>query len=245
MINLYNADCLEKMKEIPAESIDMILCDLPYGVTRCEWDKNIDLKKLWNEYERIIKENGVICLFAQTKFYYELLNSNSKLFRYDLIWDKVLVSGFLNANRQPLRRHEQIAIFYKKQPKYNPQMGEGKPLHGKGTTTKIKKCNVYGKFNKLPDVRKGTTEKYPTSILRFPKLHSSQMLYPTEKPIELLEYLIKTYTDEGEVVLDNCMGSGTTGVACKNTNRNFIGIEINKNAFEIAKKRLNFKENRV
>ena len=210
MINLYNADCLEIMKEIPAESIDMILCDLPYGVTRCEWDKNIDLKKLWNEYERVIKENGVICLFAQTKFYYELLNSNPKLFRYDLIWDKVLVSGFLNANRQPLRRHEQIAIFYKKQPKYNPQMGEGKPLHGKGTTTKIKKCNVYGKFNKLPDVRKGTTEKYPTSILRFPKLHSSQMLYPTEKPIELLGYLIKTYTDEGEVVLDNCMGSGTS-----------------------------------
>ena len=115
MINLYNADCLEIMKEIPAESIDMILCDLPYGVTRCEWDKNIDLKKLWNEYERVIKENGVICLFAQTKFYYELLNSNPKLFRYDLIWDKVLVSGFLNANRQPLRRHEQIAIFYKKQ----------------------------------------------------------------------------------------------------------------------------------
>ncbi len=238
MINLYNADCLEIMKEIPAESIDMILCDLPYGVTRCEWDKNIDLKKLWNEYERVIKENGVICLFAQTKFYYELLNSNPKLFRYDLIWDKVLVSGFLNANRQPLRRHEQIAIFYKKSNLNTIHKWE-KESHcmEKEQRLKYKKCNVYGKFNKLPDVRKGTTEKYSTSILRFPKLHSSQMLYPTEKPIELLEYLIKTYTDEGEVVLDNCMGSGTTGVACKNTNRNFIGIEINKNAFEIAKKK--------
>ena len=246
MINLYNADCLEIMKEIPAESIDMILCDLPYGVTKCEWDKKIDLKKLWNNYERVIKDNGVICLFAQTKFYYELVDSNPKLFRYDLIWDKVLVSGFLNANRQPLRRHEQIAVFYKKQPKYNPQMGEGQPLHGKGKVlTKIKKSNVYGKYNNLSDDRKGTTEKYPTSILKVPRLNSSKMLYPTEKPIELLEYLIKTYTDEGEVVLDNCMGSGTTVVACKNTNRNFIGIEINKNAFEIAKKRLNFKENCV
>ena len=170
-----------------------ILCDLPYGVTKCEWDKKIDLKKLWNNYERVIKDNGVICLFAQTKFYYELVDSNPKLFRYDLIWDKVLVSGFLNANRQPLRRHEQIAVFYKKQPKYNPQMGEGQPLHGKGKVlTKIKKSNVYGKYNNLSDDRKGTTEKYPTSILKVPRLNSSKMLYPTEKPIELLEYLIKT-----------------------------------------------------
>ncbi len=240
MLSLYNGDCLELMKEIPAKSIDMILCDLPYGVTRCKWDKEIDLKQMWIQYERIIKDSGVICLFAQTKFFIKLVNSNEKLFRYDLVWDKVLVTGFLNANRQPLREHEQIAIFYKKQPTYNPQMGVGKPLHGKGNikSENIKKNNVYGKFYKTPDIRKGSTEKYPTSILRFQKLHSSKMIYPTEKPIKLLEYLIKTYTNENEIVLDNCMGSGTTGIACKNTNRNFIGMEINKDTFELAKKRL-------
>lgn len=201
MLNLYNADCLEKMKEIPAQTVDMILCDLPYGITRCKWDKKIDLKQMWVQYERIIKDNGVICLFAQTKFFYELIKSNEKLFRYDLIWDKVLVTGFLNANRQPLRQHEQIAIFYKKQPKYNPQMGKGKPLHGKGKieTPKIKKNNVYGTFYKTPDLRKGSIEKYPTSILQFQKLHSSQMVYPTEKPIQILEYLIKTYTNENRL----------------------------------------------
>lgn len=241
MLNLYNADCLELMKQIPAKSIDMILCDLPYGITRCEWDKEVDLNKLWEQYERIIKDNGVICLFAQTKFFIKLVNSNLKLFRYDLIWDKVLTTGFLNANRQPLRRHEQIAVFYKKQPKYNPQFSKGQPLHSKGNVNedKLKKNNkVYGIFYKVPDERKGSTEKYPTSILKFQKVVASKMLYPTEKPIELLEYLIKTYTDENDTVLDNCMGSGTTGVACKNTNRNFIGIEINKKTFEIAKKRL-------
>lgn len=241
MLSLYNGDCLELMKKIPAKSIDMILCDLPYGITRCKWDLEIDLEQLWIQYERIIKDNGVICLFAQTKFFIKLVNSNAKLFRYDLVWDKVLVTGFLNANRQPLRQHEQIAIFYKKQPTYNPQMGIGKPLHGKGKirSDNIKKNNVYGKFYKTPDIRKGSTEKYPTSILKFQRIHSSKMMYPTEKTINLLEYLIKTYTNENEIVLDNCMGSGTTGIACQNTNRNFIGIEINKETFELAKKRLN------
>ncbi|MDO5555833.1 MAG: site-specific DNA-methyltransferase [Clostridia bacterium] len=240
MQSLYNGDCLKIMKEFPDKTIDMILCDLPYGITHCKWDKQIDLESMWIEYERIIKDNGVICLFAQTKFFYELIKSNYKLYRYDLIWDKVLTTGFLNANRQPLRRHEQIAIFYKKQPKYNPQMGKGPPLHGKGNikTEKLKKNNVYGNFYKIPDLRKGSIEKYPTSILQFQRLHPSQMIYPTEKPVELLEYLIKTYTNKGDIVLDNCMGSGSTGKACKNTNRDFIGIEINPKTFEIAKNRL-------
>ncbi len=238
MIELYNADCLEKMKDLKDKSIDMILTDLPYGITHCIWDSEIDLDKMWKQYERIIKDTGVICLFSQTKFFIKLVNSNFKLYRYDLIWDKVLTSGFLNANRQPLRSHEQIAIFYKKQPKYRPQFKQGKPLHGKG----IKRTdtnNVYGKFDTTFDKRRGSTEKYPTSILKFSKLHPSQMIYPTEKPVELLEYLIKTYTDEGDTVLDSCMGSGSTGTACQNINRNFIGIEINRETFEIAKERIN------
>jgi len=238
MQSLYNGDCLKIMNKIPAKSIDMILTDLPYGITCCEWDKEIDLNLMWEQYERIIKDNGVICLFAQTKFFVKLVNSNEKLFRYDLVWDKVLVTGFFNANRQPLREHEQIAVFYKKQPKYNPQMGIGNPLHGKGKMKQIRKNNVYGKFEMSPDLRKGCTEKYPTSILRFKRVHPSKMIYPTEKPVELLEYLIKTYTDESDVILDSCMGSGTTGIAAKRTNRNFIGIEINKETFELAKKRI-------
>lgn len=218
------------------------------GITKCKWDNKIDLNNLWIEYERIIKEHGVICLFSQTKFFYELIKSNEKLFRYDLIWDKVLVTGFLNANRQPLRRHEQIAIFYKKQPKYNPQMGIGQPLHGNGKiniSEKTKNNNVYGEFKYLEDTRKGSTEKYPTSILKFKKLHSSKMLHPTEKPVSLLEYLIKTYTNEKDVVLDNCMGSGSTGIACLNTNRSFIGIELDKNTFEIAENRIESYEDSI
>ena len=218
------------------------------GITKCKWDNKIDLNNLWIEYERIIKEHGVICLFSQTKFFYELIKSNEKLFRYDLIWDKVLVTGFLNANRQPLRRHEQIAIFYKKQPKYNPQMGIGQPLHGNGKiniSEKTKNNNVYGEFKYLEDTRKGSTEKYPTSILKFKKLRSSKMLHPTEKPVSLLEYLIKTYTNEKDVVLDNCMGSGSTGIACLNTNRSFIGIELDKNTFEIAENRIESYEDSI
>lgn len=239
MLNLYNADCLEKMKEIPAKSIDLILCDLPYGLTMCKWDKKIDLKRLWEQYERIIKDNGVICLFGQTRFYNELVESNKKLFRYDLVWDKVLTTGFLNANRQPLRKHEQIAVFYKHQPKYNPPFKNEKVNYSKENVERRNK--VYRKCYIMPARKRKTKdeEKYPTSILQFKRVNSAQMLYPTEKPIELLEYLIKLYTDENDLVLDNCMGSGTTGVACKNTNRNFIGIEISKEAFQIAKNRLN------
>ena len=241
MINIRQGDCLELMKDIPDESIDMILCDLPYGTTQNKSDIIIPFDKLWNNYERIIKDNGAIVLFAQGVFYVDLINSNRKLFRYDLIWDKVLTSGFLNAKRMPLRQHEQIAVFYKKLPKYNPQFTSGKPLHSKGKTYKDKPIvnQNYGVFHTADDSRAGSTEKYPTSILKFQKPHPSISVHRTQKSVELLEWLINTYTDEGETVLDNCMGSGSTGVACVNTNRNFIGYELDEKYFEIAERKIN------
>lgn len=240
MIDLRQGDCLELMKDIPDKSIDMILCDLPYGVTQNKKDIALPFDKLWKQYKRIIKDNGAILLFAQGTFYIDLVNSNRKLFRYDLVWNKKLTSGFLNAKRMPLRQHEQIMVFYKKMPTYNPQFTKGKPLHGKGQNYKTSEIvnNNYGEFKQLEDVRKGCTDKYPTSILNFIKTHPSKAIHPTEKPIELLEYLIKTYTNENETVLDNCMGSGSTGVACLNTNRNFIGIELDEKYFNIAKERI-------
>lgn len=218
----------------------MILCDLPFGVTQNKKDIPLNLNQLWKQYNRIIKDNGCIALFAQGLFYVDLVNSNRKMFRYDLVWDKVLTTGFLNAKRMPLRRHEQVAIFYKRQPVYNPQMTAGNPLHGKGTSYKDKpiKNQNYGNFGVTDDLRKGSTEKYPTSIIKFPKPHPSAAKHPTEKSVDCCEWLIKTYTNEGETVLDNCMGVGTVGVACKQTNRNFIGIEIDKDYFEIAEKRI-------
>ena len=239
-IQIKRGDCLELMKEIPDKSIDMILCDLPYGTTQNKSDIIIPFDKLWNSYERIIKDNGAIVLFAQGVFYVDLVNSNRKLFRYDLIWDKVLTSGFLNAKRMPLRQHEQIAVFYKKLPKYNPQFTSGKPLHSKGKTYKDKPIvnQNYGVFHTADDSRAGSTEKYPTSILKFQKPHPSISVHRTQKSVELLEWLINTYTNAGETVLDNCMGSGSTGVACINTNRNFIGYELDEHYFQIAKERL-------
>ena len=240
MIDIKQGDCLELMKDIPDKSIDMILCDLPYGTTQNKSDIIIPFDKLWNSYERIIKDNGAIVLFAQGVFYVDLVNSNRKLFRYDLIWDKVLTSGFLNAKRMPLRQHEQIAVFYKKLPKYNPQFTSGKPLHSKGKTYKDKPIvnQNYGVFHTTDDSRAGSTKKYPTSILKFQKPHPSISVHRTQKSVELLKWLINTYTNEGETVLDNCMGSGSTGVACINTNRNFIGYELDEHYFQIAKERL-------
>lgn len=239
-INLYNGDCLSILPQIPDKSIDMICCDLPYGATQNKNDVVIPFNPLWKQYERIIKNEGAIVLFAQGLFYVDLVNSNRKLFRYDLVWDKVLTSGFLNAKRMPLRQHEQIAVFYKKLPIYNPQFSQGKPLHGKGVSylNKELKNQNYGIFYATKDIRKGTTEKYPTSILRFAKPHPSVAKHRTEKSVDCIEYLIKTYTNEGDLVLDNCMGSGSTGIACKRCNRDFIGIELDKTYFEIAKERI-------
>ena len=237
---LYRGDCLEIMQLLPDKSIDMILCDLPYGATNHPDDIRIPFEPLWKEYERVIKDNGAIVLFGQGTFYIDLVNSNRRLFRYDLVWDKQLTSGFLNANRMPLRRHEQIAVFYKKPPTYNPQFTLGKPLHGKGKSYLDKpiKNQNYGTFNATDDCRKGSTEKYPTSILQFTKPHPSVAKHRTEKSIDLLKWLINTYTNEHDVILDNCMGSGSTGVACRETNRTFVGIEINEKYFNVAKERI-------
>ena len=241
---LYKGDCLGLMKNIKDKSIDCIICDLPYGVTsKNKWDTIIPYEPLWKEYKRIIKDNGPIILFGQDKFTAKTMLSNEKMHRYNLIWNKVLTSGFLNAGRMPLREHEDIMIFYKKLPTYNPQFTEGKPLHGMGEKFKKVKNNNnnYNDFNSCNNPsanREGDTKKYPKSILTFPRPASSKMLHPTEKPVELLEYLIKTYSNENDVILDNCMGSGSTGVACLNTNRRFIGIELDEKYFNIAKNRL-------
>lgn len=236
MIDLKQGDCLEIMKDIPNESINLILCDLPYTTknrktTWNEWDKPIDIIKLWGQYNRIVKSDGVIVLFSNDLIGAELILSNKNLYKYKWIWEKESGTGFLNAKRMPLRNTEDILIFYKKQPTYNPQMRDGKPY-------KIKKgsrSNNYCNSDKIV-----TTEnlgnRYPITILKFNR--DKEKLHPTQKPINLLEYLIKTYTNENDTVLDNCMGSGSTGVACVNTNRNFIGIELDENYFNIAKERI-------
>lgn len=240
MIDLRQGDCLEVMKSIPDKSVDLILCDLPYGETKNKYDKPLPFKPLWEQYNRLIKDNGAIVLFGQGLFYIDLVNSNRKLYRYDLVWNKVLTTGFLNANKMPLRQHEQIAVFYKHLPVYHPQFTVGKPLHGRGTAYKTKECKNenYGKFEQPDDTRKGSTQKHPTSILQFAKPHPSVAQHRTEKSIALLEWIIKSYTDEGMVVMDNCMGSGTTGIACVNTCRNFIGIEIHPECFATAQERI-------
>lgn len=227
------------MKNISDKSVDMILCDLPYGVTHNKSDVIIPFEPLWEQYNRIIKDNGAIVLFAQGVFYIDLVNSNRKMFRYDLVWDKQLATGFLNANRMPLRKHEQIAVFYKKLPTYNPQFSIGEPSHSKGLLymSKQSKNSNYGEYNQVAD-RENSTQKYPTSILSVQKPHPSVAKHRTEKPIELLRYLIRTYTNENETVLDNCMGAGSTVISAILENRNAVGIEIDKTYFNVAKKRI-------
>ena len=235
MIDLRQGDCLELMKDIPNKSIDMILCDLPYGTTQNKWDSVIPFDELWREYKRIIKDNGVIVLTSQGIFTAKLILSNEKWFKYKLVWEKSKATNFLNAKKQPLRKHEDICVFYNKQPKYNPQMTEGEP-YDKGIR-KNQLTGSYGEFN--PVHVKSEGKRYPTDVVYFKTAESEGKVYhSTQKPVELLEYLIKTYTIEGELVLDNCMGSGSTGVACLNTNRNFIGIELDENYFNIAKERI-------
>ena len=244
---IYLGDCLELMKEIPDKSIDCIICDLPYGVLNknnkhVQWDRVIPFEPLWETYERIIKPNGAILLFCQGMFTSDLMQSNRKLWRYNLIWDKSAPTGFLNAKRMPMRQHEDIAVFYKSLPTYNPQMKKCAPHqrnHGKGKLEGKPQNNCYGKFVDLPTTI--SDEKYPTSILRFPKEHritDTSNFHPTQKPVELIRYLIRTYTNEGDLVLDNCVGSGTTAVAAIKEKRHFIGMELNKEYYDIACERI-------
>jgi len=235
-IQLYNDDCFNIFPTIADKSVDLICCDLPYGTTKNKWDSILPFDQLWEHYERIIKENGAIVLFGQDKFSAHLMLSNEKLHRYNLIWKKGnRVSGFLNAKKMPLRNHEDILVFYKKLPTYNPQMEFGEKSHSRGRTDKAITNNCYGAFHLTEDNL--SNEKYPKSVLNFAKPHPP--IHPTQKPVALLEYLIKTYTNEGDLVLDNCMGSGTCGVACKILNRQFIGIEKSKKYFDMAEKRIN------
>ena len=237
-MKLYKGDCLEVMKGIAAGSVDMILCDLPYGTTKNKWDSVIHLDKLWSEYKRVIKDNGAIVLFAQTPFDKVLGASNLKMLKYEWIWRKSRPTGHLNANRMPMKAHENILVFYKKLPTYNKQMTIGRPNNVKdGSIRKTKATNNnYGHFENVEQKR--TNLKNPVTVLEFKQQDPNKILHPTQKPLDLIEYMIKTYTNEGDLVLDNTMGSGTTGVACKNTKRNFIGIEMDSNYFDIAEQRI-------
>ena len=212
------------MRDIPDETIDMILCDLPYGITKNKWDRMIPPEKLWEQYERIIKPNGAILLFGQDKFTATMMLSNKKLHRYNIIWKKVLTTGFLNAKRMPLREHEDIMVFYKSLPVYNPQMKKGKPNHSPGSAAGSIPTNnrIYGTFKVIAS---HGDMKYPTSIWEFPKPHPSVAISSTEKPVDLCRYAIRTYTNEHAVVLDYCCGSGAVLIAAKMENRHFIGMD--------------------
>ena len=234
-ISLFQGDCLEVMKGIPDGSVDMILCDLPYGTTKNKWDSVIPFDLLWEQYERVIKERGMIALTAAQPFATSLISSNMSMFKYDLVWDKKMPTGFLNAKRQPLRRHELVLCFYKKMPKYNPIMRDGKERSKGGRIYSLSDC--YGNIKQAKE-KEIYNLYYPTSILEFSNANQKDKVHPTQKPLGLIDWLVETYTDKRETVLDNCMGSGSTGVACKRLDRKFIGIELDETYFNIAKERI-------
>lgn len=241
---IYNMDCLEGMKLIPDKSIDCIICDLPYGTTACKWDIIIPFDKLWEQYERIIKDNGAIVLFGSEPFSSYLRISNIKLFRYDWIWEKTIGTGNMNCNKMPIKKHETISVFYKKLPIYNPQMTEGTPYKdNRAYGTRRNSDELYGSYVEHSEVIDNKGTRYPISVIKFSNPNHNR-LHKTQKPIELIEYLVKTYTNEGQLILDNCMGSGTTAVACINTNRNYIGFELDKKYYDLATERINKSNNK-
>lgn len=243
-IKTYNlwlmlGDCLERMKEIPDQSVDMILTDPPYGTTACKWDSTIPLEPMWEQLKRIIKPNGAIVMSCQTPFDKVLGSSNLQMLKYEWIWEKTSATGHLNAKKAPMKAHENILVFYNKLPVYNPQ----KTFGHKPTNNFYKKNNQDGEcYGMSKSVSGGgATDRYPRSVQVFSSDKQKVKLHPTQKPVALMEYLIKTYTNEGETVLDFTMGSGTTGVACRNLTRNFIGIEMDNTYYSIAVNRI--KEN--
>lgn len=245
--DIYQGDCLELMNGIPDRSIDMILCDLPYGTTACSWDEVIPFNKLWRQYDRVVKDDGAILLFCSEPFTSTLINSNIRMFKYRWTWNKFKTSNHLNSRKQPLRVVEDIAVFYKKKSVYNPQLRDRdkknirdpKREYGKGnnkTYGKTRENYLFNSGREIP-LEKG----YPIDLISIPQIGSfgSKRVHPTQKPVPLFEYLIKTYTNEGDLVLDNCIGSGTTAIACINTNRSFIGIELQDEYYKLAKNRVN------
>jgi|TARA_R110001606_G_scaffold387831_1_gene552787 site-specific DNA-methyltransferase (adenine-specific) len=247
-IDLRLGDCFEVMKTIEDNSVDAIICDLPYGTTQCKWDSVIPFEPLWEQYNRIIKHNGAIVLFSAQPFTSALISSNYKMFKYSWTWDKSRASGFLNAKKQPLRVTEDICVFYKKQCTYNPILidRDKKNIRNTDYTPNKEGVKTYGKTRKDFKYNEGREipidKGYPKNLLHIKTVGTNtknKRFHPTQKPLELMEYLINTYTNEGETVLDNTMGSGTTMVACKNLNRNGIGIEKDEKYFKIAQERIN------
>lgn len=237
-MQLIQGDCLEHLKELADGSVDMVLCDLPYGTTGNQWDKVIPLGPLWREWRRVCKDNAAIVLFSDEPFTSELINSNAKIFRYKWIWDKQRGTNFANAKMMPMKCHEEILVFYRRKPTYNPQFWYSTPYRTKGGSRnrEIEGLSGGSVANVCAETVSEDGRRYPLSILRFPR--DGKRMHPTQKPVSLLEYLIKTYTNPGEVVLDNCMGSGSTGVACSNTGREFVGMEIQPRYFEMAQQRI-------
>lgn len=232
-IDLHLGDCLELMRGLADNSVDMVLCDLPYGTTKNKWDSIIPLEQLWSEYRRIRKPNAAMIFTAMQPFTTALISSNHREFRYCLVWDKVGTTGFQTAKVMPLRRHEDICVFYDAKPTYNPAMEvRGKPRKKGGSKTDN------GCYGVLRSAESHNNTYYPTSIIQVSNASKQGLVHPTQKPVALMEYLVRTYSNPGDLVLDNCMGSGTTGVACVNTGRAFIGMEMDAGYFEIARKRI-------
>lgn len=240
-VQLLHGDCLELMRDLPDDSVDLILCDLPYGTTQNKWDSVVPLHALWAQYRHIAR--GAIVLTAAQPFTSILICSNLAMFKYEWIWRKSRPTGQLNAKKEPLRDKEDIAVFYSSPPTYNPQMTTGLPNHVSGKP-RIKTASAnWGQQYEITEIK--TDQKYPKAVLDFPSLNPRDNLHSTQKPVALMEYLIRTYTNPGDTVLDNCMGSGTTGVACINTGRNFIGMEMDAGYFEIAKRRIEEAQSRL